>query len=65
MEAVDATGAGDTFWAAFLVALLDGNVLERCARFAREIVIRKLSAVGPVPGVIDREEVYQALDRTG
>lgn len=63
VDAVDATGAGDAFWAAFLVALLDGNVLERCARFAREIVIRKLSTVGPVPGIIDREQVYRALDR--
>ncbi len=65
VEAVDATGAGDAFWAAFLMALLDGNELERCARFGREIVARKLSTVGPVPGIIDREQVYRDLDQAG
>jgi fructokinase len=62
IRVVDATGAGDSFWAGFLVALLDGNPLQRCVLFAREIVERKLTTVGPLPGNVDRQEVYAKVD---
>jgi fructokinase len=62
IKAVDATGAGDSFWAGLLVAMLDGNPLGRCALFAREIVERKLKTVGPLPDNIDRQEIYSVID---
>lgn len=61
INVVDATGAGDAFWAGFLVAMLDGRPLEECLLFAREIVEMKLTAVGPLPVTIDRNEIYARL----
>ncbi|NOY55484.1 MAG: sugar kinase [Actinobacteria bacterium] len=58
----DATGAGDSFWGGFLVAMLDGHDLERSVRFACEIAARKLATIGPFPGTIDRREIYAAID---
>ena len=62
VEVVDSTGAGDAFWAGFLIALLDGNSLKRCALFAREIAERKLTTVGPLPDAIDRQSVYDRVE---
>lgn len=62
VSAEDATGAGDAFWAGFLVALLEDEPLERCALFAREVVELKLARKGPLPLDIDSEAIYARLD---
>ncbi len=61
LQVVDATAAGDAFWAGFLTALVDGNTLRRCAMFALEMAKQKLATVGPIQGAIDREEIYGHL----
>jgi fructokinase len=65
LKVVDATGAGDSFWAGFLVALLDGHPLERCLLFAREVVELKLQTIGPLPAALDRGELYERLPEVG
>lgn len=61
VKVVDTTGAGDSFWAGFIVALLDGNPLGHCALFAREVVGRKLVTVGPLSDPLDRQELYHCV----
>ena len=65
VDVEDATGAGDSFWAGFLTALLDDNTVERSVLFAREIVAKKLTTKGPRPSEIDRREIYARLDENG
>jgi fructokinase len=64
VQVVDATGAGDSFWAGFLTALLDGESLERCLRFARAVVELKLQTMGPLPVNLDRLTLYAQLEDT-
>jgi fructokinase len=65
VQVVDATGAGDSFWAGFLTALLDDEPLERCLRFAREVVELKLQTIGTLPAAIDRRMLYARMDAEG
>ena len=59
----DATGAGDSYWAGFLVALLDGEPPVRAALFAREVAERKLAQVGPIENEIDRQVLYELVEK--
>lgn len=61
IDVLDATGAGDSFWAGFLVALLDGHDLYNCTLFAREIVELKLTTIGPLPDKIDKQTIYSKI----
>ncbi len=63
ISVVDATGAGDAFWAGFLIALLDGHTLDGCTRFAREVAEIKLMTIGPLPHNIDRQLLYKRLEQ--
>jgi sugar/nucleoside kinase (ribokinase family) len=57
----DATGAGDAFWAGFLVAILDGRSLYEAALFGREVAEIKVATVGPIAGTLDRETIYRRI----
>lgn len=59
---VDATGAGDSFWAGFLTAVLDGEPPERGLHFAREVAELKLQTLGPLPADLDRRALYARLE---
>ncbi|HSG16647.1 MAG TPA: PfkB family carbohydrate kinase, partial [Anaerolineae bacterium] len=45
---VDATGAGDAFWAGFLNTLLDGSSIVDAARLGQVLAEIKLGTVGPL-----------------
>jgi sucrose-phosphate synthase len=55
------TGGRDAFWAALLVAHLDGKPWPLCVRFAHEVAALKLGVVGHVQRMIDREPIYHRL----
>ncbi len=57
----DATGAGDAFWAGFLVAILDGRSPHEAVLVGREVAEIKLRTVGPIAGSLDREAIYRKI----
>lgn len=66
-EAVDTTGAGDAFDAAFLVEWLRGRSLEEAGRFANAVgalTARGLGAVAPLPGRAQVEGFMIGRDRS-
>jgi len=61
IKVVDATGAGDAFWAGYLVSLLDGHDPIQAAHVAQAVVALKLQQVGPLPPTLDRAEIYRQV----
>ena len=59
IKVADATGAGDAFWAGFLLARLDGLSSRHAVYVAREIAEHKLKTVGPLPRGLDRDAIYE------
>ena len=58
VQVADVTGAGDWFWAAFLLAYLDGLPHREAVQFANKIAAHKLGMIGPILTPIDRKSLY-------
>ncbi|MFK0524476.1 ribokinase [Paenibacillus illinoisensis] len=61
VEAVDTTGAGDTFNAAFAVALAEGKPLQESIRFANRAASLSVTKFGAQGGMPTRDEVEESL----
>lgn len=61
VEAVDTTGAGDTFNAAFAVALAEGKTIEASLRFANRAASLSVMKFGAQGGMPSRQEVEEAM----
>jgi len=63
VEAVDATGAGDTFDGAFLARLLAGDDLENAGRYANVAAALSTTGYGAVTPMPRQTDVLKALSR--
>jgi len=64
VQVENVTGGRDAFWAAMLMARLDGKHWSEAVRFAHEVASLKLGVEGHVQRMIDREEIYTRLQTT-
>ncbi|CAN6885954.1 unnamed protein product [Brassica oleracea var. botrytis] len=60
-QVVDTTGAGDTFTAAFAVAMVEGKSREECLRFAAAAASLCVQVKGAIPSMPDRASVLKLL----
>lgn len=63
VEAIDTTGAGDSFAAAFTLGYLRGWELERVARYANAVAALSTTALGSRTGVPDAGGVARFLEQ--
>lgn len=59
LSVVDATGAGDAYWAGFLTAWLDGYTPLECAGAGANLAAMKLIRRGSLPPSINRKVLYE------
>ncbi|GFQ06421.1 F-box/kelch-repeat protein skip25 [Phtheirospermum japonicum] len=60
-KVIDTTGAGDTFTAAFAVALVEGKSRTECLRFAAAAASLCVQVKGAIPSMPDRKSVLNLL----
>lgn len=58
---IDTTGAGDTFTAAFAVALVEGKPRKECLKFAAAAASLCVQVKGAIPSMPDRKSVLDLL----
>lgn len=62
VEVVDTTGAGDTFNAAFAVAVAEGKSFDECLLFANRAASISVTKLGAQGGMPQRKEVERGLE---
>lgn len=62
VQALDASGAGDTFCGSFLARFLEGDKPEQAARYANVAAALKCMGYGTVTPIPRREHVHKALE---
>ncbi|GAV60867.1 PfkB domain-containing protein [Cephalotus follicularis] len=60
-KVLDTTGAGDTFTAAFAVAMVEGMSKEECLKFAAAAASLCVQVKGAIPSMPDRKSVLDLL----
>lgn len=60
-KVIDTTGAGDTFTAAFAVALVEGKSKKECLKFAAAAASLCVQVKGAIPSMPDRKAVLNLL----
>ncbi|RID48322.1 hypothetical protein BRARA_I04843 [Brassica rapa] len=61
-QVLDTTGAGDTFTAAFAVAMVEGKSHEECLRFATAAASLCVQVKGAIPSMPDQTSVMKLLE---
>ncbi|KAL1349881.1 hypothetical protein HN51_026368 [Arachis hypogaea] len=61
-KVLDTTGAGDTFTAAFAVALVEGKSKKECLKFAAAAASLCVQVKGAIPSMPDRKSVLELLN---
>lgn len=61
-KVVDTTGAGDTFTAAFAVALVEGKSKKECLQFAAAAASLCVQVKGAIPSMPERNAVEELLE---
>ena len=59
----DATGAGDSYDAAFICGLAEGKTLEEAAKMGAAAGALNAAAFGPMEGNISRETVFEMIEK--
>lgn len=65
VNALDATGAGDSFDAAFICGILEGKTLEEVAKIAAAAGALNTAAFGPMEGIISNETIKNMIKQEG
>ncbi len=58
IDVIDATGAGDAYWAGFLTAFSEGATPAICASAGANLAAKKLVTKGPLPAQVDKNILY-------